>query len=127
MVAGQRFASMSTKFNTRTIHGGQQHDPQTGAVMPPIYVSSTYAQHRPGEHKGFEYGRSENPTRQAYERCLASLEGGAQGYAFASGLAAESAVLDLLDAGSHIITTDDLYGGSIASLRVSSPGHPICV
>lgn len=103
---------MSKKFNTRTIHGGQQHDLQTGAVMPPIHVSSTYAQQRPGEHKGFEYGRSENLTRQAYERCLASLEGGAQGYAFASGLAAESTVLDLLDAGSHMIAADDLYGGS---------------
>lgn len=103
---------MTQKFNTRAIHGGQAHDPQTGAVMPPIYTSSTYAQQSPGVHKGFEYGRSENPTRQAYERCLASLEGGAQGYAFASGLAAESAILDLLDAGSHMITTEDLYGGS---------------
>jgi len=103
---------MTKKFNTRAIHGGQEHDPQTGAVMPPIYTSSTYAQQSPGVHKGFEYGRSENPTRQAYERCLASLEGGAQGYAFASGLAAESAILDLLDAGSHMITTEDLYGGS---------------
>ena len=103
---------MTQKFNTRAIHGGQEHDPQTGAVMPPIYTSSTYAQQSPGVHKGFEYGRSENPTRQAYERCLASLEGGVQGYAFASGLAAESAILDLLDAGSHMITTEDLYGGS---------------
>ncbi len=100
------------QFNTQVIHGGQAVDPTTGAVMPPIYATSTYAQQSPGVHKGFEYGRSENPTRMAYERCLASLEGVKYGYAFSSGLAAASAIIDLLDKESHIITMDDLYGGS---------------
>jgi cystathionine gamma-lyase len=99
-------------FSTRTIHGGQQHDPLTGAVMVPIYATSTYAQESPGVHKGYDYARSENPTRGAFERCIADLETGTAGFAFASGLAAIATVLDLLDSGSHIVASDDLYGGS---------------
>jgi cystathionine gamma-lyase len=99
-------------FATRTIHAGQEHDPTTGAVMTPIYATSTYAQSSPGVHKGFEYARSQNPTRFAFERCIADLESGSAAFAFASGLAAGSTVIDLLDAGSHIITADDIYGGS---------------
>ena len=99
-------------FNTRVIHGGQSPDPITGAVMPAISVSSTYRQHAPGEHTGFEYGRTHNPTRQAWERAVADLEGGAQAFAFSSGLAAMATVLDTLPAGSHIVAGDDLYGGS---------------
>jgi len=97
---------------TLAIHGGQHPDPSTGAVMTPIYATSTYAQSSPGEHQGFEYSRTHNPTRFAYERCVASLEGGSRGFAFASGLAASSTVLELLDAGSHIIAMDDVYGGT---------------
>ncbi len=99
-------------FDSKVIHAGQSPDPSTGAVMQPIYATSTYAQSSPGVHQGFEYGRSENPTRMAFERCIAELEGGKLGLAFASGLAAITAVLDHLDAGSHVISTDDLYGGS---------------
>jgi cystathionine gamma-lyase len=99
-------------FGTRVIHAGQVPDPATGAVMPPIYVSSTYKQESPGVHKGLDYGRSHNPTRWAFERCVADLEDGKSGYAFASGLAAISTVLELLDAGSHVIAGDDLYGGT---------------
>jgi cystathionine gamma-lyase len=99
-------------FETRAIHGGQQHDPTTGAVMVPIYATSTYAQESPGVHKGFEYSRSQNPTRFAFERCVADLEGGTKGYAFASGLAALGTILELLDAGAHVIASEDLYGGS---------------
>ncbi len=99
-------------FATRTIHGGQSHDPATGAVMTPIYATSTYAQESPGVHKGFEYARSQNPTRFAFERCLADLESGSAAFAFASGLAAASTTLELLDAGAHVIASDDLYGGS---------------
>ncbi|WP_457325238.1 trans-sulfuration enzyme family protein, partial [Roseateles sp. P5_E11] len=99
-------------FNTRVIHAGQSPDAVTGAVMPPISVSSTYRQHGPGEHTGYEYGRTHNPTRQAWERAVADLEGGAQAYAFASGLAAMATVLDTLPAGAHIVAGDDLYGGS---------------
>jgi cystathionine gamma-lyase len=99
-------------FATRAIHGGQQHDPATGAVMVPIYATSTYAQASPGEHKGFEYSRSQNPTRFALERGLADLESGTRGYAFASGLAAIATLLDALDAGDHVIASEDLYGGS---------------
>jgi len=99
-------------FSTRAIHAGQQHDPTTGAVMVPIYATSTYAQASPGVHKGFEYSRSQNPTRMALERCIADLESGTHGFAFASGLAAIATILELLDSGSHIIATDDLYGGS---------------
>ncbi len=97
---------------TRAIHGGQSPDPSTGAVMPPIYATSTYAQSSPGVHQGFEYSRTHNPTRFAYERCAASLEGGSRGFAFASGLAATSTLLELLDSGDHVIAMDDLYGGS---------------
>ncbi len=100
------------EFSTRAIHGGQSVDPTTGAVMPPIYATSTYAQTSPGEHKGFEYSRSQNPTRFAFERAIADLESGTRGYAFASGLAAISTFLEVLDAGSHVIASEDLYGGS---------------
>ncbi|MGA9796421.1 MAG: cystathionine gamma-synthase [Rhizomicrobium sp.] len=99
-------------FSTRTIHAGQHPDPTTGAVMVPIYATSTYAQESPGVHKGYEYSRSQNPTRQAFERCIADLESGQEGYAFASGLAGIATVLDLLDTGDHVIASDDLYGGS---------------
>ena len=99
-------------FATRTIHGGQAPDPTTGAVMPPIVTSSTYLQESPGVHKGFEYSRSHNPTRFAYERSVANLEGGTQGLAFASGMAATSTILELLDSGDHVVAMDDLYGGS---------------
>ncbi|NND64558.1 MAG: PLP-dependent transferase [Gammaproteobacteria bacterium] len=99
-------------LDTRVIHGGQQVDPSTGAVMPPIYTTSTYAQKSPGDHQGYEYSRTHNPTRQAYERCVAELEGGDQGFAFASGMAAISTILELLPSGSHIIANDDLYGGT---------------
>jgi cystathionine gamma-lyase len=99
-------------FATRTIHGGQFPDPTTGAVMVPIYATSTYVQSSPGEHKGFEYSRSHNPTRFAFERCIADLESGTAGFAFASGLAAASTILEILDSGAHVIASDDLYGGS---------------
>jgi cystathionine gamma-lyase len=99
-------------FATRTIHAGQSPDPTTGAVMPPIYANSTYVQQSPGVHKGFDYGRSHNPTRFAFERCLADLEDGTHAFAFASGLAAAATVLELLDHGSHVLVCDDLYGGS---------------
>ena len=99
-------------FETRVIHAGQHPDPSTGAIMPPIFQTSTYVQSSPGVHKGYEYSRSQNPTREALERCVADLEGGRRGYAFASGLAGMSTVLELLDAGAHIIASDDLYGGS---------------
>jgi cystathionine gamma-lyase len=99
-------------FATRTIHGGQFPDPTTGAVMVPIYATSTYVQSSPGEHKGFEYSRSHNPTRFAFERCVADLESGTAGFAFASGLAAASTILEILDSGAHVIASDDLYGGS---------------
>ena len=99
-------------LGTRAIHAGQAPDPSTGAVMTPIYATSTYAQSSPGVHQGFEYSRSHNPTRFAYERCAAALEGGTRGFAFASGLAATATVLDLLDTGSHVVAMDDLYGGS---------------
>jgi cystathionine gamma-lyase len=97
---------------TLAIHGGQSPDPSTGAVMPPIYATSTYAQSSPGEHQGFAYSRTHNPTRFAYERCVASMEGGTRGFAFASGMAASSTVIELLDAGSHVVAMDDIYGGS---------------
>ncbi len=99
-------------FETRVIHAGQFPDPSTGAIMPPIFQTSTYVQSSPGVHKGYEYSRSQNPTREALERCVADLESGKRGYAFASGLAAMSTVLELLDAGAHIVASDDLYGGS---------------
>jgi cystathionine gamma-lyase len=105
-------SSRSHGLGTRAIHAGQSPDPSTGAIMVPIYATSTYVQKSPGVHQGYEYSRSQNPTRMAYERCVADLEGGRQGYAFASGLAAASTVLDLLDSGSHVIAMDDLYGGT---------------
>jgi cystathionine gamma-lyase len=99
-------------FATRAIHAGQPPDPTTGAIMTPIYQTSTYVQQSPGVHKGFDYARSINPTRLAYERCVADLEQGARGFAFASGLAAMATVLELLDSGAHVIASDDLYGGT---------------
>ena len=99
-------------FATRTIHAGQAPDPATGAVMQPIYATSTYAQSSPGMHQGYEYSRTQNPTRMAWERCLADLEGGTHGFAFASGMAAIATLLELLDAGSHVVAMDDLYGGT---------------
>jgi cystathionine gamma-lyase len=99
-------------FGTRAIHAGQSPDPSTGAVMQPIYATSTYVQASPGVHQGYEYSRSQNPTRMAWERCLADLEGGSHGFAFASGMAAIATVLELLDAGSHVVAMDDLYGGT---------------
>src|SRR5215470_8659744 len=107
---------MTTKnqldFATRCIHAGQEPDPTTGAVMMPIYTTSTYVQQSPGVHKGFDYARSQNPTRFAFERCIADLEGGSRGFAFASGLAAIATVLECLDQGAHIVASDDLYGGT---------------
>jgi len=100
------------KFATRAIHAGQEPDPTTGAIMPPIYATSTYVQASPGVHKGYEYSRTQNPTRMAYERCVADLESGAHGFAFASGMAATGTILELVDSGSHIIAMDDLYGGT---------------
>ena len=102
----------SQGFSTRAIHAGQRPDPTTGAVMTPIYATSTYAQESPGVNKGYEYARGKNPTREAFEACIADLEGGVQAFGFASGMAATSTALELLDAGAHIVTGDDLYGGS---------------
>jgi cystathionine gamma-lyase len=99
-------------FSTRAIHAGQSPDPSTGAVMPPIYAVSTYAQSSPGVHQGYEYSRTQNPTRMAFERCIADLESGTRGFAFASGMATTATLLDLLDSGSHVVAMDDLYGGS---------------
>ena len=99
-------------FATRAIHAGQTPDPATGAVMTPIYATSTFKQSSPGVHAGYEYARSQNPTRHAFERCIADLEGGTHAYAFASGLAASGTVLELLDAGGHLVAVDDMYGGS---------------
>src|SRR6266702_6191709 len=107
---------MTTKnqldFATRCIHAGQEPDPTTGAVMMPIYTTSTYVQQSPGVHKGYDYARTKNPTRMAFERCIADLEGGSAAFAFASGLAAISTTLECIDHGSHIVAVDDLYGGS---------------
>ena len=113
-------------LSTRVIHAGQSPDPSTGAIMPPIYATSTFVQDSPGVHKGLDYGRSHNPTRWALERCVADLESGAQAFAFASGLAAISTVLELADAGSHIIAGDDMYGGTyrlFERVRRRSAGH----
>jgi len=101
-----------SKFSTRVIHAGQSPDPSTGAIMTPIYASSTFVQDSPGIHKGYEYARTGNPTRKAYEMCIADLEGGKYAFAFASGLAAADTVLSLLDSGDEILAMDDLYGGS---------------
>ena len=105
-------SSSSLGFATRCIHAGQSPDPSTGAVMPPIYTTSTYAQSSPGVHKGYDYSRTANPTRGAWERCIADLESGVRGFAFASGMAATSTLLELLDSGTHIVAMDDLYGGT---------------
>lgn len=113
-------------FATRVIHAGQSPDPSTGAIMPPIYATSTYVQQSPGVHKGLDYGRSHNPTRWALERCVADLECGSAAFAFASGLAAISTTLELLDAGSHIVSGDDVYGGTFRlfeRVRARSAGH----
>src|SRR6202011_4152610 len=99
-------------FATRAIHAGQEPDPSTGAIMTPIYATSTYVQESPGQHKGYDYARSINPTRLAYERCIADLESGTRGWAFASGLAAMATALEALDSGSHVVVSDDLYGGT---------------
>ena len=99
-------------FGTRAIHAGQSPDPTTGAIMTPIYASSTYVQESPGVHKGYEYSRTHNPTRAAYEACIADLESGTRGFAFASGLAATATLLDLFETGSHIVVMDDVYGGT---------------
>ncbi len=103
---------MAHRLGTRAIHAGQSPDPSTGAVMTPIYATSTYVQSSPGVHQGYEYSRSHNPTRFAWERCVADLEGGSRGFAFASGLAATSTILELLDTGSHVVCADDVYGGT---------------
>jgi cystathionine gamma-lyase len=105
------------KFETKVIHAGQSPDPRTGAVMTPIYATSTYAQSSPGEHKGYDYARTRNPTRDALEGCLAELESGKAAFAFASGMAAIGTVLELLDSGSHVVAMDDLYGGSYRILE----------
>ncbi len=99
-------------FATRAIHAGQQPDAATGAVMTPIFATSTFKQKSPGVHTGYEYARSQNPTRHSFERCIADLEGGARSFAFSSGLAASATVLELLDSGSHMVAVDDMYGGS---------------
>src|SRR5579864_4001297 len=119
--SGQRFA-------TRVIHGGQRPDPLTGAVVPPIYATSTYVQSSPGVHQGFEYSRTRNPTRDALQAALANLEGGEAAFAFASGMAASATLLELLDAGSHIVAMHDLYGGSyrlLENVRRRSAGHSV--
>jgi cystathionine gamma-lyase len=116
----------SQHLGTRAIHAGQAPDPSTGAVMPPIYATSTYAQQSPGVHQGLDYGRSHNPTRWALEYCVADLEGGAHAFAFASGMAAISTVLELLDSGAHIVAGDDMYGGTyrlFERVRRRSAGH----
>jgi cystathionine gamma-lyase len=102
----------SLGIGTRAIHAGQRPDPSTGAIMTPIYATSTYVQKSPGVHQGYEYSRTQNPTRIAYEKCIADLEGGSAGFAFASGMATTATILDLLDSGSHVVAMDDLYGGS---------------
>src|SRR5689334_11312585 len=105
------------KFDTKVVHAGQEPDPRTGAVMTPIYATSTYAQSSPGEHTGFDYGRTRNPTRDALEACVAELESGTAGFAFSSGMAAIGTVLELLDTGSHVVAMHDLYGGSYRILE----------
>ena len=116
------------RFATRAIHGGQRPDPLTGAVMPPIYATSTYIQSSPGVHKGYDYSRTRNPTRDALQAALCNLEGGGTAFAFATGMAASSTVLELLDSGSHIIAMHDLYGGSyrlLENVRKRSAGHQV--
>ena len=105
-------SGQNTRFETRAIHAGQQPDPATGAVITPIYATSTYVQREPAVHQGYEYSRTGNPTRAAYERSIADLEGGTHSFAYASGMAATDAVLTLLDSGNHVLAMDDLYGGT---------------
>jgi cystathionine beta-lyase len=107
----------SSDIATRVIHAGQAPDPLTGAVMTPIYATSTYAQASPGQNKGYEYSRTKNPTRAAYEKCVADLESGKQGFAFASGMAAIATIIEMLKPGDHIIAMDDLYGGTYRLLE----------
>ena len=111
---------MAHGFGTRAIHAGQEPDPATGAIMTPIYATSTYVQQAPGVHKGYEYSRSQNPTRKAYEQCVASLEGGVRGFAFASGLAAMSTVLELLDSGDHVIAGEYLKAHGLQALAIET-------
>jgi cystathionine gamma-lyase len=128
MTSNSKREDREQRFATRTIHGGQRPDPLTGAVMPPIYATSTYVQSSPGVHKGYEYSRTANPTRDALQAAIANLEGGAAGYGFASGMAASATVLELLDSGSHIIAMHDLYGGSyrlLQNVRKRSAGHEV--
>ena len=108
------------EFATRAIHAGQAPDPSTGAIMTPIYATSTYVQQSPGKHKGYDYSRSINPTRLAYESCIADLESGTRGLAFASGLAAMATALDCIDSGSHVVASDDLYGGTFRLSKKSA-------
>jgi cystathionine gamma-lyase len=120
--------SREQRFATRVIHGGQRPDPLTGAVITPIYATSTYVQSSPGVHQGYEYSRSGNPTRDALQAAVANLEGGAAGFAFASGMAASATILELLDSGSHIIAMNDLYGGTyrlLENVRKRSAGHQV--
>jgi len=116
------------RFATRVIHGGQHPDPLTGAVMPPIYATSTYVQSSPGVHKGYDYSRTRNPTRDALQAAVANIEGGSAAFAFASGMATTATVLELLDSGSHIVAMHDLYGGSyrlFENVRKRSAGHDV--
>ncbi len=108
----KNWSSKEFSFETRAIHAGQEPDPTTGAIMTPVYLTSTYVQESPGVHRGYEYSRTHNPTRKAYEACLANLEGGRHGFAFASGCAASTTALHLLKAGDHVIAGDDMYGGT---------------
>src|ERR1700733_5241526 len=105
-------ANTTHGLGTRAIHAGQEPDPATGAIMTPIYATSTYVQESPGKHKGYEYSRTKNPTRFAYEQCVANLESGKQGFAFASGMAAIATTVELLQPGDHVIVCDDVYGGT---------------
>ena len=108
-------------FATRAIHAGQEPDPSTGAIMTPIYATSTYVQESPGKHKGYDYARSINPTRLAYEKCIADLESGTRGLAFASGLAAMATALDVLDSGSHIVVERRSLRRHVSSFRARAP------
>jgi cystathionine gamma-lyase len=124
----EKTSDKQLRFATRAIHGGQHPDPLTGAVMPPIYATSTYVQSSPGVHKGYDYTRTRNPTRDALQAALCNLEGGGAAFAFASGMAATATVLELLDAGSHIIAMHDLYGGTyrlLQNVRKRSAGHEV--
>jgi cystathionine gamma-lyase len=116
-MSGDRSGDGRRRPATEVIHAGQQPDPSTGAIMTPIFASSTYVQRSPGQHQGWEYSRSHNPTRDAYERCIAGLEGGIRGFAFASGMAATATILELLDSGAHVVAGDDLYGGTYRLFR----------